>query len=189
MTGERGRDGRREITRDLGQHTARPACQSSLSYSRTYSHILSFLSYTNARFLFPCRTAVFLPPSYVTPPAVIGVPNRTPRSAIMTHRAIVILERGAARRNAIEPRQARGFWQADFCASNTSRITMALSYNLNWWTWSERDTRRWQARPTYARTFLDEQNEKLKRTLFDEQDSQFVLSICVRFLCPFDRIN
>jgi len=84
MTEERGGDGRRrEITHDLGQHTARPACQSSFSYSRIYSYILSFLSYSNAQFLFP-------PP----PPAVIGVPNC---SAIVT--SVMILEQGAVLSN------------------------------------------------------------------------------------------
>lgn len=122
MTGERGRGRRRrEITRDLGQHTARPACQSFLSYSRTYSRILSFLSYSNARFLSSCRTAVFLPPFYAAPPpplAVIGVPNRTSRSAA------VVLKQGAAMLSNPGTGRARGFWQADFCAGDASRITI-----------------------------------------------------------------
>jgi len=73
----------------------------SLLLSHVLAHsFVSLLLERAPRFLFPCRTAaprraVFLPPSYVVPPAVIGVPNRTPRSAIVTHRAIVVLEQGA----------------------------------------------------------------------------------------------
>lgn len=127
MTGERGRGGRRrEITRDLGQHTARPACQSSLSYSRMYSHILSFLSYSNARFLFPCRIAVFLLPSY----AVLPRSNRRTElySSFRDRDAsVVVLEQGAARRNAIEPRQAGSRILAGrLCPGNASCITNGI---------------------------------------------------------------
>lgn len=88
----------REITRDLGQHTARPACQSSLFRSRAYSHILSFLSYSHARFLLSrvAPSSVSLPlASRFSPRAVIGVPNRNP-SFHDRDASIVVLERGGA---------------------------------------------------------------------------------------------
>lgn len=97
-----------------------------LSHILSYSHILSFLSYSNARFLFPCRTAVFLPPSYAAPPRSN---RRTESYSSFRDRdaSVVVLEQGAAMLSN-PGRRARRFWQADFCASNASRITMALSY-------------------------------------------------------------
>lgn len=42
--------------------------------------------------------------------------------------SVVVLKQGAAMLSNPGSRRARGFWQADFCAGNASRITIALSY-------------------------------------------------------------